>query len=274
MASMVEHGPRPPGGVATTSSPVVVDESPFSVEERARIAAVDPWIEQAATKHRIDPDLLRGLVWVESRFDPRAQSPAGARGLMQLMPATAAGLAPRVNPSGRANAYDPQFNVLAGTLYLSDMLARYRGDVVLALAAYNAGPGNVDRWLEEDGWLPPRSREYADLVLAAKQRFEKGWRVPDERTNTQLAAAPVPVRAPAPVVIPEPPAAEEEDPPLRWDLDKVERTDAPALATDEPERDVPVPAFTRDDDDDDAHAPATTADEPAIGLGVLPSVGE
>jgi hypothetical protein len=272
MASMVETGPRPPGGAAT-SSPAVVDESPFSVEERARIAAVDPWIEQAATKHRIDPDLLRGLVWVESRFDPRAQSPAGARGLMQLMPATAAGLAPRVNPSGRANAYDPQFNVLAGTLYLSDMLARYRGDVVLALAAYNAGPGNVDRWLEEDGWLPPRSREYAELVLAAKQRFEKGWRVPDERTNTQLAAAPVPVRAPAPVVIPEPPVAEEEDPPLRWDLDKVERTDASALAADEPERDVPVPAFTRDDDVE-PHAPATTADEPAIGLGVLPSVGE
>ena len=48
MASMVEHGPRPPGGVATTSSPVVVDDSPFSVEERARIAAVDPWIEQVA----------------------------------------------------------------------------------------------------------------------------------------------------------------------------------------------------------------------------------
>ncbi len=266
-------GPRPPGGVATTSSsPVVVDDSPFSVEERERIAAVDPWIEQAATKHRIDPDLLRGMVWVESRFDPRAQSPAGARGLMQLMPATAAGLAPRVNQSGRANAFDPQFNVLAGTLYLSDMLARYRGDVVLALAAYNAGPGNVDRWLDEDGELPPRSREYADLVLAAKTRFETRWRVPDERTDTQLAAAPTPVRAPAPVVIPEPPAVEEPEPPLRWDLDQIDRTDAPALTDDEPERDVPVPAFTPDVDE--SRAPAKTEDEPAIGLGVLPSVGE
>jgi hypothetical protein len=265
---MVEVAPRPPGGGRSTSSPVTVDHSPFSTDERARIAAVDPWIEQAAVKHRMDANLLRGIVWVESRFDPRAQSPAGARGLMQLMPATAAGLAPRVH-GARANAYDPQFNVLAGTLYLSDMLARYRGDMVLALAAYNAGPGNVDRWLEEDGELPPRSREYADLVLAAKSRFELVWRVPDERaTDTQLAAAPVPVRAPAPVVIPEPPMADTDDPPVRYDLDKVERT-PPRLVDDAPERDVPVPSFRRDEAER-----ADEADAPAIGVGVLPSVAD
>jgi len=267
---MVEVAPRPPGGGRQASSPVTVDHSPFSADERARIAAVDPWIEQAAVKHRMDANLLRGIVWVESRFDPRAQSPAGARGLMQLMPATAEGLAPRVN-GARANAYDPQFNVLAGTLYLSDMLARYRGDVVLALAAYNAGPGNVDRWLREDGELPPRSREYADLVLAAKSRFELVWRVPDERTtDTQIAKAePTPVRAPAPVVIPEPPADDEDDVPVRYDLDKVERTDAPSLVDDEPERDIPVPSFTRDEAE-----PADGDDAPALGVGVLPSVTE
>jgi hypothetical protein len=266
---MMQHAPRPPGAGVATVSPVTIDHSPFSTEERARISAVDPWIAQAATKHRIDPDLLRGMVWIESRFDPRAQSPAGARGLMQLMPDTAAALAKRVD-GARADSYDPQFNVLAGTLYLSDMLARYRGDMVLALAAYNAGPGNVDRWLQEDGELPPRSREYAALVLAAKSRFETVWRVPDERaSDTQLAThAPVPVRAPAPVVIPLPPDDEDAEVPVRYDLDKVERVDPPRIVTDEPERDVPVPSITSPDDD---AAPA--AAEPELGLGVLPSVG-
>lgn len=267
---MIHDAPRPPGAGQSTTSPVAIDHSPFSSEERARISAVDPWITQAATKHRIDPDLLRGMVWVESRFDPRAQSPAGARGLMQLMPDTARALAKRIGGQ-HPDSYDAQFNVLAGTLYLSDMLARYRGDMTLALAAYNAGPGNVDRWLAEDGELPPRSREYAALVLAAKDRFETVWRVPDERvTDTQLAAHdPVPVRAPAPVLIPLPPDDEgEDDVPVRYDRDPVERVDPPRIVEDEPERDVPVPSITSDDE----AAPATA--EPELGLGVLPSVGD
>jgi hypothetical protein len=270
---MIHDAPRPPGAGRSTMSPVTIDHSPFSSDERARISAVDPWITQAATKHRIDPDLLRGMVWVESRFDPRAQSPAGARGLMQLMPDTANALAKRID-GPRGDAYDAQFNVLAGALYLSDMLARYRGDMVLALAAYNAGPGNVDRWLNEDGELPPRSREYAALVLAAKDRFETVWRVPaDAETGTQLAShEPVPVRAPAPVVIPLPPGDEEADVPVRYDLDRVERVEPPRTVEDEPERDVAVPPLQPSVTSDDDAAPA--AAEPALGLGVLPSVAD
>ncbi|HET6583432.1 MAG TPA: lytic transglycosylase domain-containing protein [Nannocystaceae bacterium] len=267
---MIHDAPRPPGAGQSTMSPVPIDHSPFSSEERARISAVDPWIAQAATKHRIDPDLLRGMVWVESRFDPRAQSPAGARGLMQLMPDTAKALARRIE-GPRSDAYDPQFNVLAGTMYLSDMLARYRGDMVLALAAYNAGPGNVDRWLEEDGELPPRSREYAALVLAAKDRFETVWRVPAEHPgDTQLAThEPIPVRAPPPVVIPLPPGDDEADAPARDDLERVEPREPRRVVADEPERDVPVPSITSIDDE---AAPA--AAEPELGIGVLPSLAE
>jgi len=261
---MVDGAPRPPGaGPSLEPSPVAVDDSPFSLEERQRITSVDPWVEQAAMRHRLDPDLLRGMIWVESRYDVRATSPAGARGLMQLMPATARALAERIEVRG--GAYDPEFNVLAGSLYLSDMMERYDGNVVLALAAYNAGPGNVDRWLREDGGLPPRSREYAALVLAAKTRFETVWSVPDERpVPTQLATS-VPVRAPAPVVIPEPPTLAEDgedDIEVRYDLDRVETPYVNRPAGEVPER-APVPVVE-----------AAPAEGPETGVGVLPSVAD
>jgi len=130
---------------------------------------VQPIVKRAANTHRLDAALLNGVIWVESRFDPRAQSSAGARGLMQLMPSTARDLADKMG-RGRARSYDPEFNVAAGAFYLARLRQRYRGDVRLALAAYHAGPGNVDRWIRRGG-LPDTSRQYVSRVFAARDRF-------------------------------------------------------------------------------------------------------
>lgn len=281
-AALSGPAPRSPGAGASDDAPRVhADRAPFSVEEHERIASVDPWVTQAAARHRLDPDLLRGLIWVESRYDARAKSPAGARGLMQLMPQTASGLAQKLGV--RAAPYDPEFNIAAGSLYLHDMIARYDGDIALGLSAYNAGPGNVDKWRAQG--LPPRNREYVALVLDAKARFEAAYHTPQGRpTDTQFARAAAPDRRP-PIVIPEPPTAPSSTPPttadgtpVRWDLDRVEAEYVPVVE-DPPMGDTPPPPRERS-----RRAPPRTAPvvpEPSdvddtadaeVGIGVLPSV--
>ncbi len=117
---------------------------------------LDALIEEAAKKEGFTPDLLRAVISRESAFDPCAVSAKGAQGLMQLMPETAAAL-------GVTDAFDPAQNVQGGARYLGELLQRYDGDVALALAAYNAGPGRVARY---DGLPPiPETIDYVRDIL-------------------------------------------------------------------------------------------------------------
>jgi soluble lytic murein transglycosylase-like protein len=117
----------------------------------------------AARRHGLDPDLVMAVVSVESAFRPGAVSPKGAQGLMQLMPRTAASL-------GVADAFDPAQNLDGGARHLGQLLTLYDGDLVKALAAYNAGEGAVHR----HGGVPPyrETRAYVKKVLE-QYRSEK-----------------------------------------------------------------------------------------------------
>jgi soluble lytic murein transglycosylase-like protein len=118
-------------------------------------AAIDQAIEAAASKHNVDPNLVRALVKVESNFNPTAVSRKGAMGLMQLMPSTAREL-------NVSNPFDPTQNVDAGVRHLKKLLENFNGDVSLSLAAYNAGQGAVQR----NGGVPPfaETRNYVRRI--------------------------------------------------------------------------------------------------------------
>lgn len=107
-------------------------------------------INRASQRYGVEENLIKAVIKAESNFKATAVSSAGAQGLMQLMPATAAGL-------GVKDSFNPEQNVMAGTRFLKDLLNRYGGDLDKALAAYNWGPGNLDRG---KGRLPLETREY------------------------------------------------------------------------------------------------------------------
>lgn len=141
-----------------------------SVDRRLLRKNLDKWdalILRAADLYQVNPALIKAIMLIESGMNPKAKSHAGAQGLMQLMPGTARGL-------GVKNSYDPQQNVFGGTAYIRKMLDRF-GSHRFALAAYNAGPGNVDKY----GGIPPfkETRLYVDLVMKYYTHFAVEKRV-------------------------------------------------------------------------------------------------
>src|SRR5699024_4895220 len=115
-------------------------------------------IREAANKYGVDEKLIHAVIQMESSYNPRATSKAGAAGLMQLMPATARSL-------GVSDRYNVRQNIFGGTKYLSQMLKKFNGRTNLALAAYNAGPGNVAK----HGGIPPftETKNYVQKVMNA-----------------------------------------------------------------------------------------------------------
>ncbi|MHB1568296.1 MAG: lytic transglycosylase domain-containing protein [Solirubrobacteraceae bacterium] len=137
--------------------------------------------QQAAEKH-LDPALVAAVIYAETKFDPRTSS-AGAEGLMQLMPQTAEFLAQKSGAT-TFRVHDlgtPAINIAYGSYYLRYLLNEYHGDVMLALAAYNGGEGNVDQWVAEaraNGHplrisdIPfPETRAYVERVLQARTAY-------------------------------------------------------------------------------------------------------
>ena len=128
----------------------------------AKGRALNGQFEKVAMQFSVDPALLKAVARAESCFDPEAVSSAGAKGLMQLMPPTAKAM-------GVTNIMDPQQNLLGGAQYLAAMLARYSSDTHLALAAYNAGPGNVDKY----NGVPPFNE--TQRYIKAVKKFHRDY---------------------------------------------------------------------------------------------------
>jgi len=143
--------------IGTEDLPPLLPETPDESSGDSR-ELYESIIQEAAALHGVDEDLVRAVIKVESEFDPYAVSRTGAKGLMQMMPATAKRM-------GVEDPFDPRQNVLGGVKYLRMLLDRFKGNVPLALAGYNAGPRKVRRYKG----IPPfkETRGYVKKVLKA-----------------------------------------------------------------------------------------------------------
>jgi len=157
-----------PEDVFTLVPPVEVSKEPFG-----------DLIHAAAKRYSVDADLITSVIAAESNFDPKAISRRNARGLMQLLPATATHF-------GVKDIFDPQENIEAGTHYLSDLLALYKNDLALTLAAYNAGPERVQRY----GQRVPPYAETISYVRRVKNTYNQRKSGPPPATRKAANATP------------------------------------------------------------------------------------
>jgi soluble lytic murein transglycosylase-like protein len=182
--------------------------------QRARASSrlYDSQVEDASRLFQVSSDLVKAVIAAESEFDQWAVSSKGARGLMQLMPATARRL-------GVRDSFDARQNIMGGTQYLREMLDQFQGDVTLALAAYNAGPNAVLRY----GGIPPykETRGYVSKIqsllggftaTAAPSSAAAAYYTP----SSELRQAPVPVRISSPPSAPKRPSPARPATYYRW----------------------------------------------------------
>ena len=166
-----------PEEVFTPVRPVETAKAPFT-----------DLIQQAAARYSVDADLIASVIATESNFDPKAISRRNARGLMQLLPETAARL-------GVHDIFDPAENIDAGTRYLRDLLQRYGNNLALTLAAYNAGPVRVQQY----GRIPPfaETQSYVRRVRRAYDKRRSAVAVGTGHPVAPASPTPAPVSSPA-----------------------------------------------------------------------------
>ena len=154
---------------------------PAPAAQAATREDVDRFVNSASDQHQVDPDLIRSVIKAESGFNPRAVSPKGAQGLMQLMPQTASQL-------GVKDAFAPGENIEGGTRYLRDLLVLYNNDMAKALAAYNAGPQRVAQY----NGVPPyrETHAYVARVIKDFNRTKLAARAQSQQTKNGSARGP------------------------------------------------------------------------------------
>ena len=172
-----------PATVTAAASPI---SARLAKPQAAKPQDLKEVINAISDQHHLDPDFISSVIHAESGFNPRAVSPKGAQGLMQLMPGTASKL-------GVSNAFDPRANVEGGTRYLSELLERYNFDVIKALAAYNAGPHRVQQY----GGVPPyyETRTYVARIVRDYNRKKIAERKADAANATPARTKPATPKA-------------------------------------------------------------------------------
>jgi soluble lytic murein transglycosylase-like protein len=173
LSGLLAAGNQPTAASGATAVRPAVLRSRYAPDPTVgKPSSYDPLIAQASSMYGVDPSLVKAVIHQESSFNPYAVSTAGAKGLMQLMDGTGEGY-------GVTDPFDPQQNVQAGTQFLAGLLRKYDGNEGVALAAYNAGPGRVDRLgIRTDDelaaklrQLPQETQQYVSRVLALKDEY-------------------------------------------------------------------------------------------------------
>lgn len=141
----------------------------FNETSIKRILDVEGWVEQYAAMRGLDPDLVNGVIWVESGFNPNVASNVGAKGLMQLMPGTQKEWEKQLGVSP-GDGFNPRHNIMLGTHGLRVLLDKWKGDLRKVLGSYNWGSGNVSKSPDQ---FPESVERYVQLVEGAQRRFTR-----------------------------------------------------------------------------------------------------
>jgi len=161
------------------------------VQRRMYPLKYEELIIRYASEYRLDPYLVCAVIWVESKFDATATSHRGARGLMQVIPATGQWAAEKLGIEGYNDdsLYDPAVNIQIGCWYLDNLRRQFNGNIDLALAAYNGGSGNVEKWLKDPRYskdgeglddIPfKETRDFVARVWNAYDKYRRLYRIHD-----------------------------------------------------------------------------------------------
>ncbi|MCK4401698.1 lytic transglycosylase domain-containing protein [bacterium] len=134
-----------------------------------------PIVYKSAQKYNMDPALIMAVIEIESKFDAKAVSKAGAIGLMQIMPKTAKSISHELNIKkyNKDSLYNPEINIMIGTYYLKKLLQEFNNDIDLSLGAYNAGMGNIKKWQKQKKEIPfEETRVFIKRVKSARTKYK------------------------------------------------------------------------------------------------------